>query len=66
MTTYIIRRLMWLIPVIIVVGGITFILMHSAPGGPWDRDLNARQVDPNTQKRLNPGASLAPVNKMRI
>jgi oligopeptide transport system permease protein len=53
MTTYIIRRLMWLIPVIIVVGGITFILMHSAPGGPWDRDLNARQVDPNTQKRLN-------------
>jgi oligopeptide transport system permease protein len=53
MTTYIIRRLLWLIPVIIVVGGITFILMHSAPGGPWDRDLNARQVDPRTQERLN-------------
>lgn len=53
MITYIIRRLLWLIPVIIVVGGITFILMHSAPGGPWDRDLNARQVDPRTQERLN-------------
>lgn len=53
MLTYIIRRLLWLIPVIIVVGGITFILMHSAPGGPWDRDLNARQVDPRTQERLN-------------
>lgn len=53
MVTYIIRRLLWLIPVIIVVGGITFILMHSAPGGPWDRDLNARQVDPRTQERLN-------------
>ncbi len=53
MTTYIIRRLLWLIPVILVVGGITFILMHTAPGGPWDRDLNARQVDANTQKRLD-------------
>jgi oligopeptide transport system permease protein len=53
MTTYIIRRLGWLIPVILVVGAITFTLMHTAPGGPWDRDLNARQVDPNTQKRLN-------------
>ncbi len=53
MSRYIARRLLWLIPVIIVVSGITFILMHSAPGGPWDRDLSARQVDANTQKRLN-------------
>ncbi|KPL91598.1 ABC transporter permease [Levilinea saccharolytica] len=53
MSRYIMRRLLWLIPVIIVVSGITFILMHSAPGGPWDRDLSARQVDANTQKRLN-------------
>ena len=53
MTAYIIRRLFWLIPVVIVVGGITFILMHTAPGGPWDRDLNTRQVDATTQKRLN-------------
>ncbi len=27
--------------------------MHAAPGGPWDRDLNARQVDAATQKVLN-------------
>src|SRR5512139_173042 len=27
--------------------------MHSAPGGPWDRDLERRQVDPATQARLN-------------
>ncbi len=53
MSRYIVRRLLWLIPVIIVVSGITFILMHTAPGGPWDRDLSARQVDANTQKRLN-------------
>ena len=53
MSRYIVRRLLWLIPVIIVVSGITFILMHTAPGGPWDRDLSARQVAANTQKRLN-------------
>ena len=53
MTTYIIRRLLWMIPVLLAVAAITFFLMHSAPGGPWDRDLSTRQVDPNTQKRLN-------------
>jgi len=53
MGKYLIRRLFWLIPVIIVVSGITFILMHSAPGGPWDRDTTARQVDQNTQRILN-------------
>lgn len=53
MGKYLIRRLLWLIPVILVVSGITFILMHSAPGGPWDRDLSARQVDPTTQRLLN-------------
>jgi oligopeptide transport system permease protein len=53
MGKYLIRRLLWLIPVILVVSGITFILMHSAPGGPWDRDLSSRQVDPTTQRLLN-------------
>ena len=53
MIKYIIRRLLWLIPVILVVSAITFILMHSTPGGPWDRDLSARQVDSTTQARLN-------------
>jgi oligopeptide transport system permease protein len=27
--------------------------MHNTPGGPWDRNLEARQVDANTQKLLN-------------
>ena len=53
MATYLIRRLIWLIPVLFVVALITFIMMHAAPGGPWDRDLNARQVDATTQKTLN-------------
>lgn len=53
MGKFLIRRLLWLIPVILVVSGITFILMHNTPGGPWDRDLSARQVDANTQRLLN-------------
>jgi len=53
MVSYLIRRLLWLVPVLLVVSSITFFLMHSAPGGPWDRDLEARQVDPRTQEILN-------------
>jgi oligopeptide transport system permease protein len=53
MTTYIIRRLLWLIPVLFFVSLITFTLMHMAPGGPWDRDPSARQVDARTQQLLN-------------
>lgn len=53
MTNYIIRRLLWVFPVLFFVALITFTLMHAAPGGPWDRDLNRRQVDPATQKMLN-------------
>lgn len=53
MGTYLVRRLLWLIPVLLTVSAVTFILMHMAPGGPWDRDLSARQVDPTTQKLLN-------------
>src|SRR3990167_5131616 len=53
MTTYIIRRLFFLVPVLLTVSAVTFILMRNAPGGPWDRDLEARQVDQNTQRLLN-------------
>ena len=53
MATYFFRRILWLIPVLFTVALITFVLMHAAPGGPWDRDLSARQVDAATQKVLN-------------
>ena len=36
MITYIGRRLLWIIPVLFAVSVITFVLMHSVPGGPWD------------------------------
>lgn len=53
MTTYVVRRLLYMIPTLFFVALITFTLMHAAPGGPWDRDLEARQVDKTTQDILN-------------
>ncbi|MCC6568643.1 MAG: ABC transporter permease [Anaerolineales bacterium] len=52
MTTYIIRRLLWLIPVLLTVSAVTFVVMRSAPGGPWDTDAERRQVDAATAKSL--------------
>jgi oligopeptide transport system permease protein len=52
MTAYIIRRVLWLIPVLFVVSVITFVLMHAAPGGPWQRQkpLPAAQIALLNQK----------------
>jgi oligopeptide transport system permease protein len=52
MITYLIRRLFWLIPVLFTVSLVTFIIMRSAPGSPWDTDADRRQVDALTQKSL--------------
>ena len=38
MTAYVIRRILWTIPVLWAVATITFFLMHAVPGGPFDRD----------------------------
>jgi len=48
--SFIIRRVLWLIPVVIAVTTITFFLMHQAPGGPWDRE---KPVAAATLKALN-------------
>jgi oligopeptide transport system permease protein len=53
MFRYLIRRLLWLAPVILVVSAITFLLMHMAPGGPWDQDSDRRRVDAATQRLLD-------------
>ncbi len=56
MLSYILRRIIWLIPVFIAVSLITFTLMHLTPGGPWDT-LNAKTVSPaireNIKKKYN-------------
>jgi oligopeptide transport system permease protein len=48
--TYILKRVLWLIPVVFVVTAITFWLMHSVPGGPWS---NERAVSPGVQAKIN-------------
>jgi oligopeptide transport system permease protein len=42
MAAFILRRVLWIIPVLFVVSAITFALMHSVPGGPFDREKNLR------------------------
>lgn len=50
MVGYILRRVLWIIPVLFVVSIITFGLMHAAPGGPWDRE---KRLPAATVQRLN-------------
>lgn len=35
---YIVRRVIWIVPVLFAVSLITFTFMHAAPGGPWARE----------------------------
>ena len=39
MTAYVIRRVLWLLPVLFVVSLITFLLMHAAPGTPFQEKV---------------------------
>ncbi len=50
MFEFIVRRILWLIPVIFVVSIITFLLMHAVPGGPFDRE---KALPPQTIANLN-------------
>jgi oligopeptide transport system permease protein len=53
MTTFLIRRLLWMIPTLLAVALVTFVIMRNAPGGPWDTSSERRQVDAATQRSLN-------------
>ena len=53
MFAFVIRRLLWAIPVLFFVALVSFFLMHQAPGGPFDADSNRKQVDAATLKALN-------------
>ncbi len=54
MTGYIIRRVLWMIPLLWAVTTVTFFLMHLVPGGPFDQE---KQLPPaaleNLEKRYN-------------
>jgi oligopeptide transport system permease protein len=52
MTEYIIRRILWFVPVLLAVGLITFGIARITPGGPFDTDPNRRQLPPATEKVL--------------
>ncbi len=49
--TYVARRLLWMIPVLLFVIMITFFLAHLAPGSPWDKE--GRQLSAATYQDLN-------------
>ena len=50
MLDYAFRRVLWVLPVIVVVAAVTFFLMYRAPGGPWDRD---KALPAATMQRLD-------------
>ena len=50
MLGYIIRRVLWIIPVLFFVSVITFTMMHLAPGGPWAKE---KHLLPSTIRFLN-------------
>jgi oligopeptide transport system permease protein len=51
MAVYVVRRVLWIIPVLFFVVVITFTLMHFAPGSPWDR--GGRPLPPVIVHNLN-------------
>jgi oligopeptide transport system permease protein len=50
MISYLIRRVLWIIPVLFAVSIITFTLMHAVPGGPWAAEKSLPEA---TEARLN-------------
>jgi oligopeptide transport system permease protein len=54
MTRFIVRRILWLIPVLLFVSLITFTIMHLTPGGPWDTEKPpSAQATANLNARYN-------------
>ncbi|MBP1465681.1 ABC transporter permease [Candidatus Chloroploca sp. M-50] len=52
MTAYIIRRILWQIPVLVIVGLLTFGIAKMTPGGPFDTDPTRRQMSPQVEAVL--------------
>jgi oligopeptide transport system permease protein len=53
MIRFILNRLLWTIPVLWLVATVTFVLMHVAPGGPWDARSAGKQLDPALAASFN-------------
>ena len=50
MARYMLSRIAGLLGVLLAVSAITFVLMHLAPGGPWDQE---RRLPPQVEANLN-------------
>jgi len=51
MTAYILRRILYMLVVLLVVSGITFALMHAVPGGPFDGEKKLPpEIEANKEK----------------
>ena len=53
MQRYVVRRLLWLVVVLLAISLITFALMHAVPGGPWDQEKPMSDLDPGLVAKLN-------------
>ncbi|TFH44617.1 MAG: ABC transporter permease, partial [Lysobacterales bacterium] len=51
MVGFIVRRILWAIPVLIVISMISFTLMHSVPGNPFDQNPD-KPLPPTIVERL--------------
>ena len=51
MVPYVLRRLLWMVPVLFMTTVVTFTIMHAAPGSPWNRE--GRDLDPRLMASLN-------------
>ena len=49
---FVVRRILWMIPVVFFVICITFVLMHLAPGSPWDKN-GGRQLSKTVVHNLD-------------
>ena len=50
MLSYGVRRVLWIIPVMLGIATITFLMMHFVPGGPWDSE---KTLAPQVVENLN-------------
>ncbi|MCX6354547.1 MAG: ABC transporter permease [Candidatus Aureabacteria bacterium] len=49
MLSYILRRILWMIPTLWIVATLAFLLMRAAPGGPFDAE---RKLPPSIEKNI--------------
>ena len=53
MLKFVFRRMMWMIPVLILISLITFALIKLTPGGPWDKGEGRREMSQATRELLD-------------